>query len=143
MVSVRGFSLVELLLTISISLVIGALVFPMSVSYLRSEMIETSRENMVSIVRKAHFQARHLRHDSAFGVRFLTDRYVLFEGGSYGARNTSEDQEFPLAGQLEVSGVTEVVFEKGTGDPNIAGNLTLSAHDKTRTITIEETGNVY
>lgn len=121
-----GFSLVELLLVIGITFIIGVFMFPISVSFLQSQILDETTELLLSSMRRAEMQAMYEKHDSSFGVKLLSDSYVLFEGDSYSSRNVSEDEVFQIPSALTVSGIDEVVFLQRTGIPSTVGTIVLT-----------------
>jgi hypothetical protein len=68
---------------------------------------------------------------------------TLFKGASYAARETDYDEDFTVSSSMTVSGVTEVVFDKLTGDPQATGSLTLTTiHGETAIVSLNAKGTV-
>ena len=81
------------------------------------------------------------KYDRAFGVKFLPDQYVLFQGTSYLSRITSEDETHVLPSGIVLSGLPdEVLFAKQTGIPSATGTLTVLLFERTHHVRINNGG---
>lgn len=138
----NGFTLPELLIVIGITSLFALMLIPISLSSLQSQTIGDETLNMKSVLRRAAGQAEFQKNDSDHGISFLADSYVLFSGSTYSTRNTTLDEVFDLPSSLTVSGMNEVVFEKGTGIPTTSGTLTIDFQGKQKSISINEYGLV-
>jgi type II secretory pathway pseudopilin PulG len=137
-----GFSIIELILVIALTFTLGLLIFPISISLLRSQTLEETTELLAGVLRRAELQAMYEKHDSAFGVKVLEGSYVLFEGGSYADRNADEDEVFSLASSVALGGLDEVVFLKRTGTPDTDGLITLGLGNQQNVIDVNYAGTI-
>lgn len=142
MTTIKGFSLIELLLVIAGTVIIAALTLPVGIRFFQTQQLDEATSNILNTLRKAGSQAKFSKNDSAFGVKFLSGSYVLFQGNSYASRTQSEDETLNLSSGITTSGITEIVFAKITGIPNTTGTLTISFLNDNQTITINGQGNV-
>lgn len=96
---------------------------------------------VVAQLRRAQSLARSGEYDVAWGVRVDPGAATLFRGVSFVSRDPTFDETISLPSGLQSSGLTEVIFNRGTGFPSTAGVLlfTLSPQD-VRTITISSRG---
>lgn len=138
----EGFTLLELLLVVGTAIIIGALTVPVGVRFFQTQSLDESVSTLLSNLRRAEAQAMFQKNDSAFGIKFLTNSYVLFQGNSYVARIQSEDESFSLAGGVAVSGIEEVVFAKLTGVPNATGTPTITSGGDSRMLNINAQGKI-
>ena len=138
----KGFSLVELLIVIGGTIIIVALTLPVGVNFYRSQIVAETRDDILLTIRKAQFQAGQQKNDSSFGVKFFPDSYVLFQGSSYGARITSEDENFSLANGVSVSGIDELVFAKTSGLPDTIGTINITFGSDTYKINVNSQGKI-
>jgi len=138
----KGFTLIELMLVTALMLALGSFLFPVSASYLQTQVLEDTVNDLTAVLRRAQIQASLEKDDSAFGVKILSDEYVLFSGDSYATRSTDEDETFALSSTLSMSGITEVVFAKLSGIPNTTGSITLSLGETSQDITINAYGKI-
>jgi len=123
-------------------MILGSLAAPVSVSFLRTQGIDETALGVLDTLRRAHSQAFFQKHDSDFGVRFLPNSYVLFEGGSYATRIEAQDETFAVPINVEMSGATEVVFEKRSGVANPNGSVTITSGNASTTISVSSLGLV-
>lgn len=120
----KGFTLIEVLLVISILailLTLGTVVFN---SFGRKDQMSVEAREIEAVINEAKVKTLagfSLGGDESlnFGVYFQTDRYILFPGITYDSLNT-HNQEFLLPESLEITPIffpsNSVVFEKITGE---------------------------
>lgn len=138
----KGFTLVEIVLVISIIVVITALAIPSSLRFFQIQTIDEITDNIIDTLRRSQSQAAFQRNDSSFGVKFNPGSYVLFQGNSYAARDINEDEVFSLPNDVIVSGINEVVFLKLSGFPNPIGTITVNTSNDNRVISINSQGKI-
>lgn len=138
----HGFTLVELLLVVSLMLIMSAFVFPLGFSFYQTQKLDETGSGIISALRRAQMFAVLGTHDDAFGVTFTEDAYVVFEGPSYLTRTVSQDEVFPLSTLVEIVGLQEVVFAPLSGEPDSSGSITVSSGLHTHTIQIHSNGMV-
>lgn len=137
-----SFTLIELLLVIGGAIIITALTMPVGLNFYRIQVLDETANDILGILRRAQTQATFQKNDSAFGVKFLPQSYVLFQGSSYAERVQSEDETFDLSVGITVSGIDEAIFEKLTGIPSATGTLTINSDDSSRRLDINVQGKI-
>lgn len=135
-----GFTLIEIITTISILLLILSIGVPYGLRYFRSERLNSTSRNLLEILRLAQTYALSQKYDSDFGVSIQTDKFVFFKGENYANRDSSFDQVFDFSDQIKISGISEVVFSKLTGLPNNLGSITLTGGNSSNVIQINSRG---
>lgn len=138
----RGFTVIEVSLVVSLIFIVGAFFFPLSISFLQAQVLDEHTDGLVSALRKAQAHAFYARNDSAFGIKILSESYVLFQGTSYASRTTSEDQIFTTPDSISMTGLSEIVFAEHTGLPDVSGTITVSLEDRERRIDINAYGRI-
>ena len=136
----KGFTLVEILLVVSTAIIIAAFTIPVGIKFFQMQTLNEAVSDIVGILRRAQSQSVFQKSDSAFGIKFLSGSYVLFQGDSYGLRDQGKDEVFTLLNSIVVNGIDEVVFTKLTGIPNITGTLTIVLGDYSQSININAQG---
>ena len=136
----HGFTLVELLLVLALTFVVGAFTFPMGITFFRAQLLSDTTDLLSDTLRTAQVQAHMQKNDSSFGVKALAGSFVLFEGESYEARTVAEDESFTLPPTVELSGFDQIIFSKGTGIPDSTHQITLSLVGNEQIITVNATG---
>ncbi|MGB2762494.1 MAG: prepilin-type N-terminal cleavage/methylation domain-containing protein [Minisyncoccales bacterium] len=137
----KGFTLLELLIVIAAAILITALTIPVGVRFFQTQILDETRAGILETLRSAQNQAMFQKNDSAFGVKFLSGSYVLFQGSSYG-EVPSEDENFTLSSGITTSGIDEVVFAKLTGIPNPSGTLTITSGNDSQALNINTQGKI-
>lgn len=136
----KGFTLFEIIIVVSIIVIIIAVSLPVSLSFLKQQNVGTATSNVISTLRQAHTQSMFQKNDSSFGIKFLEGSYVLFQGSSYSTRTTSEDIVVPIPSNVTISGIDEIVFTKRTGLPSTTGTLLVMSGTISRSIYINQQG---
>lgn len=138
----RGFSLVELLIVIGILALFATTSTGVYYSLRSNTSLELNTGSVVEAVRLAQSSAQSGKGDAKWGVKISANQLTIFEGNSYAARNTAADQVYTISGDVAVSGIDEVVFEKVSGATTGPGTVTLTNSYGVRNIVINEKGTV-
>lgn len=143
----RAFTAIETLLVVGVLGISATLAVPLYRQYLLRNDLEIARQNVAQGIERAKFLSQVAMNDSAWG--FSTDaipgRGVIFMGDNFAVRNTSFDELYALPSSVSVTGVTEVTFEKISGNPSVEGIITLtsiSGEKRTVNISIGSDGEV-
>lgn len=115
----RGFSLVEMLLSIAIMAIIAGLTAPVFFSYQTNNEFGLAVNTSVRSLRRAQFLAQNMELDSNWGVYFATSSVTVYSGGSYAGRNSNYDEQYSFPTTV-TSTVTDINFAKFTGETNAA-----------------------
>ena len=145
----KGFTLIELMLAISIVTMISVLVLESLTKFRDRQLVEIGSENIMSLLAKARTDTLASLDDSEYGVHFEFDRMVLFKGGVF-TEPSSDNTEvlFDLrVGLVDISltgGGADVIFDRLTGGTSQYGVLTFGAFinaSTTQKVTIFGTGS--
>ncbi len=147
----KGFSAIELLLSIAIIAVISAIGISSLSAVNTDKALITETEKVLSLIAKARSLTLAAKESSAYGIHFEERKAVLFKGLVYSAGATGNQvqvlhDEVKISALALASGGTEVTFSKLTGATTQSGTITLATlrdAGKTKVITITATGNVY
>lgn len=139
----QGFTLLELLICISIIGILTALSTPVYESFARRNDLDLTTETVVSMLRRAQTYATAVDENSSWGVELQATTITLFKGSSFGARDTLFDETLGVPGSVTMGGLGEVRFAVFTGLPSATGNVTLTSNTSdVRTITVNAKGLV-
>lgn len=129
----KGFTLIELVVVLGLVVLFTGLAIPALRIAQKDSELSNEALHMVAVLRLA--QSRTVSSDQAsqYGVFFDTstspDRYILFKGSSYAARDVAADEVNTLPASVEISGITlpgvETVFQKVSGTTLGIGSVTL------------------
>jgi len=135
-----GFSLVEVLVVISIiSVILGIAVFSFRSFQVKSD-IDISQANIVHQLRRAITLARASEGDSDWGVYIQSESATIFKGNSYTGRDSSFDEVQELKKKVVPQQNYEIIFTKFSSEPQYVGNIVLNSQDNTKTININIKG---
>ncbi|OIP73561.1 MAG: hypothetical protein AUK08_03245 [Candidatus Pacebacteria bacterium CG2_30_36_39] len=137
-----GFSLIELLIVIAITTILGATIGPMGSSLLNRNTLRTKTDEVIIALQGARINSIAGKENSNWGVHFGSGFITLFKGNSYASRDTSFDERFAYPNSFSITN-TEVVFTKVTGLPNAANTIVLDGSGSLqRTILVKTSGVV-
>jgi len=145
----QGFTVIELFLVITLTLVLVSLSVPIYSSLQISNQLNGSTSLLVQTLRTGKERSMARVNNSIHGIKLQENSYVLYQGSSYATRTQEYDRVTELEGislswSLSGSGQTdEIIFSKSLGVPNMIGTITLTNEDnKTKTISINEIGKI-
>lgn len=139
----RGFTLLEMLLSVTIIGILAGVSVPIYSSFAVKNDLDTTSMQVVSALRRAQVYARAQHETDDWSVAVAPPSVILFKGTDFGARDTLYDEVISLSGSITTSGATEVNFLKLTGLPAAGGNITLTTNsNESRTIAVNAKGMV-
>lgn len=133
----KGITLLELLIVISIfAILIGAASPFLSRFYLQSNL-DTTVDMLVSTVRKAQSYSMDQKNGSSWGVCVNGSNLRLFQG-TCNAPTINEDYGIP--GNITVSGLPSITFSTGRGEPTATFSATVSSQIGSHTVQVNTAG---
>ncbi len=146
-----GFTVIELLVVIGIAVVLAAAAAPLYGNLQVSVQLNENISQIIQTTRSARENSFSRLNNSSHGVYFEinpsgNDRFILYQGDSYAARDASHDRAVILDPSLSLSTTlsgNEVNFSKGLAVPNATGTVTISHDVKgSRTMAVNRLGMV-
>jgi prepilin-type N-terminal cleavage/methylation domain-containing protein len=158
----RGFTLVEIIISIGILAIILSLGLSVSMDFFRSYSFRSEKNTVVSILQNARSQSLNNIDQVRHGVHFQANplRYVVFECKlsppatpctDYSGADTTKDFSITPSYSSTISGLPfDVIFDQLSGCVSSVGNncsastITITGNDngKTYTITINSEGRI-
>lgn len=137
-----GFTMLEILLSVSMIAILTGLLLPLQRSFVTKNALTLSVESAEQAIYQAQSYARAQVNDAEWGVYMVSgDSVVVFQGSSYAARVIDEDIVFDLYEGVTVSGDTEIIFQKHTAHPAAAATTAFMNTDgRTQQLSISQTG---
>lgn len=139
-----GFTLIEILLSLSIIMILTGLSLPIYAAYNNRSNLDIATQTVAETYRRAEAYSRAAKNDSGWGVHIQSESITLFKGTVYTSRDTAFDDLNTLPPSITPSGLADIYFTEVTGTPNTAGTttLTLTGTNDARTINVSTTGMV-
>ena len=139
----RGFTLIEVLLSVMLITVIAGISAPIYYSYQVKNDLDVTANTIAQTLRRAQTLSRAVDGDSSWGVSTQNQKITLFKGASYASRDSSLDEIYDFPKSIAPSGIAEVVFSKFSGELVSTATITLTSSDNgTRNITINPKGMI-
>ena len=146
----KGFTLIEVIIVISFVAIAGsAAVFFGADSY-RAYLFHSDRDLLVTALQHSRAQAigniclgSSCTDGEPHGVSIQADKFVMFQGASYAARNPDADAEIEANPNLLHTGVSEIVFTQLSATTT-GGTITLKdiSNGRKTIITIQPEGQI-
>ncbi|MCH8741575.1 hypothetical protein IH779_01615 [Patescibacteria group bacterium] len=138
----HGLNFIETLLVIFIISILLAFILPISLDFYKNQQLRTHTQGILQTLRRAQLKTMSVELDSKFGVYIANDNYILFKGNSFAARDIQFDEVFDLPQIITVSGLSEIVFSRLEGKPNITGDIVLHSGNESMAINVNNLGTV-
>ena len=139
----KGFTLLEVLLSIALIAVLVGMSIPIFQSFQNKNDLDIAATVTVQNLRRAQVLAQAMDGDTSWGTHLQSGSIVLFKGTSWTGRDSNYDEVFEISPSLVLSGLSEIIFGKFSGVPQATGNITLtSVNNDARTITINSKGAI-
>lgn len=146
----RGYTLIEIIISIGILALLGAIIL---VSFLTTRTVQdltTSGQNVISVLREAQSKTIAGENNTPWGVHLEPQRFVLFNGTSYAAAISTTAH--PLPNNIQITNINlagggnDITFQRLSGTTNQYGTFNLTATNPsslTFSISIDASGKAY
>lgn len=122
----KGFSLIELLLAVSIVGILAVTAVPVFRGLLSENDLAIGRMMLSQAARRAEANARAMKDDSDWGMYAASGRAVVFKGNDFSSRDETQDAAFALPSSIKFPETT-VIFSRFTALPSQSVSLSLKA----------------
>ena len=137
-----GFTIIEIILVVGIVAVIGASVSAGTVQILSQSYFTNSVERVAHTLRTAQIYSVSGREDSSWGVHYEPHKLVLFKGTSYVSRDPSFDVETPIPNSVEVTGWSDVYFDRLRGLPSSTPTILIEVLGRAGAVAVTSEGAI-
>lgn len=120
----RGFTLIEVLLSITLIAIIGSFSFPVYQALQVKNDTALALNVSRNALRIAQARSQFGEQDAAWGVYIGSGDVTIFKGENYAARDTAYDETYSISASVLPQGTTEIFFAKITGTPSATGTIT-------------------
>ena len=136
----KGFTLIEVMLTMSLLGILALLSSPFYGRFIFSQEVPVVYDELEGSFAKAQLYSMTGNNDAMWGVAVNGDNIILFQGTSFASRDQAFDETFVIHPRVTVSGLSEVVFARTTGRPDSQPTVTLSGNGTTESYTLNSEG---
>ncbi len=136
-----GFTLLELILVVSVLGLLTALAIPAYASFRRNVALTNYADEIVSALRTAQNRSSTSQGGVVHGVHLTTNQYCLFTGSTF---STCTSPSYQLHGDITItSGTGDAIFSRFTGAPAAPATIVLQVTGgPSKTITIDISGRI-
>jgi prepilin-type N-terminal cleavage/methylation domain-containing protein len=144
----KGFTLIEVLISITILTVIASLGLFISMDFYKNSSFKSENNIIVSVLQKARSRAMNNIDGKRHGVHFQTSpsvKYIIFEGSDYASRITARDQIIDASYGVATAGSSDIIFDQLSGNCLTCistSDVIVSYGGKSYTITINNEGRI-
>ena len=134
---ISGFTLLELLVVVSIMSILGASAGIFYARFLTQSNVNLATDQLAGQLRKAQIYAIEDKENTSWGVRYSANKITLFATG-----NAAFDESFDVSSALSISGFTTLTYAKRTGIPDVTPTITVSGNGQSKTVGVNGVGVV-
>lgn len=116
----NGFTLIELILVVSLMLTLGVMTTVFYSRFLTQSSVSNVQDQLLSSLRKAQIYAMTSKRGSSWGVRYGSNTITLYKGTTFGTE-PAFDEKFSVDSTISITSSTGIVdwnFTRITGNPN-------------------------
>ncbi len=139
----RGFSALEIIITISISFILTAISVSMFSRLSNNTSLDKDANIVLSYISRARSAAIDSKDALAHGVKFASTTVYIYSGTTYPGTHS---ESYNLLSGANISSLslsnrsTSFYFNKLTGTPSATGTVTVSRNGSSKSIIIYATG---
>jgi hypothetical protein len=131
-----GFSVIEIMLVVSMLLFIGNIASSINVSQYQQSLVQEDRNEIIRILRAARAQAQYTVSNLSFGatgvgsttgtgIHVENNTVISFTGSEFSNRVKTEDVEYQMRGDEKITATHDIVFSTITGTSPLGGIITI------------------
>jgi len=136
----KGFTLIELILVISLMLLLGTLSTAFAARFFTQNSVANTTDQLIGEFRQAQTNAMMGRKNGNWGVNYSSNKITLYLGTSFAARTAAFDTTFSVPTSVTISGFSDLDFFRMTGTSSATPTITISGSGETKTITVNSQG---
>lgn len=135
--SKKGVTLIELLLVVTITAIIGAATIPVASSFLVRNHLRNKTNELVSSLRTAQINSINGKEDRQWGVDISATEIKMYAVG-----DSSFDQVYSIPSSVTITQDT-IIFDKLTGNPDDTLSISVTNNvGDSNTVSVNEVGIV-
>ena len=147
-IAIRGFTLIELVVVIAISVLLVLVTISFFSSFRDTQVLQGETSQALSLLNKAQSYTLNSKSDSEYGVRINGNQLILFKGLAFSSSSPGNEAYIlhpavAIASTTLSSGGFDVIFDRLTGDTSNDGSFTVfvkARPEQKNVISITKTG---
>lgn len=138
----RGFTILELIVVITITLVLIGITTAVAWRAVSVQEIDRARELVRSELTTAQNDALAGTRDATWGVAFSGNTLTRFQGASFATRNPAYDRVTIFSAAISITGAPEIVFARTEGIPASPATLTITDGIRSAMVVVSTAGAI-
>ena len=135
-----GFTLIEVMLMIALVFLVALFASPFSGTFFFTQERSITYDEIRGSLEKARLYSMTGKNGSAWGVTAVGQKIVLFQGDGYSNLDAPGNEIYDIRGRVTVTGFSEVVFDRITGNPRTTPTITISDDFGSESATLNSEG---
>jgi len=137
----KAFTLIELILVVSIMLTISIMSPIFYSRFLIQNAVSNTSDQMAGSLRKAQLYSMVGKQGSAWSINYSLNTITVYKGSVFASRDVSFDEKFSINTNVSITGITDINFERLTGVPvPSSSTILITSGANSETITVNSQG---
>ncbi|OGM31172.1 hypothetical protein A2803_01710 [Candidatus Woesebacteria bacterium RIFCSPHIGHO2_01_FULL_44_21] len=136
----KGLTYIELILVIGIMLTLSILTASFYARFITQNATANTTDRIVGAFTKAQMYAMMGKNNSNWGVNFGSATVTMYQGNSFGTRNSALDESFSVNSNVAISGFSDINYARATGLPSVAATISIQGGNNSDTVTVNSQG---
>lgn len=142
----NGFTLVEILVVVGIMLFAFAFIFPLTLSQIQDNKLNSSAQEVAGAIFEAQQYAYNRKDNLGYGISFQSGGYQFLSGMTYDT--ATPDDQFKLEtgvtnNQSLFGSSPDIFFDPGSLRPNQPGQVVISDGSNTVVVIVNSEGAIF
>ncbi len=102
LVAQTGFTLVEIMIVVAVMAIILSIGLPAVNNWQINSQVNETTSLLIENLRLAEQDSQAGWQNNSYGIKFLPDSYVIYQGANYATRQVGQDRMVPLGSSLKI-----------------------------------------
>ena len=129
-------------MVIALLVIFASVIGPVYRTVQSKNNLEVATAGAATALRRAQASAESGNADANWGVKLSSASIIVFAGNSYASRQSAYDEKLDMPGAIQVSGNTEIIFNKFAGIPQTTGTTTITNAFGSKNLILNAQGTV-
>lgn len=139
---VKGFSLIEILLTMALISIVLAASIPAYQKLQSENDLAIAISTLAQSLRLAELKAQAVDEGSGWGIHSESGVITIFKGPTFANRDQTFDETFQFNKKISITSMADIFFVPFFGTPQTPGLWQIKESNQTRSITINQIGTL-